>query len=239
MKINIKKRYFFPLYVARDFFISLLFPKICVGCEKCGFWLCQKCLEKIKLIQTDICIFCGKISKNGKLCPNCRAKNTLTGVLVASKFSGTIKKAIYSFKYDSNQDLSPILGEILIKKFEKANFPQNYILSSVPLHHKKENSRGFNQSELLAKFIAKETNYKYKNLLKRTRFTQSQSTLSGKKRRENLKGAFRCCDFGVVGQKIIIVDDVCTTGSTLKECAIELRKHGAKEVWGLVLAHGN
>ena len=223
----------------RDFLVELIFPKICVGCGENGFWLCEKCSAKIKIIKTDLCIFCGKIRDKGKLCGRCRSRYVLTGVIVATKFQGVMKKAIHSLKYDGNQDLAVILSKILEKKLETTRISKDFIITSVPLHWRKGNFRGFNQSELLAKLLAKKTGRPYRRLLKRIKPTESQTALGGVSRRENLKGAFKPLVEKIENKRIILVDDVCTTGSTLNECAIQLRKVGAREVWGLVLAHGN
>jgi ComF family protein len=227
------------IIVLKDFFLDLIFPKICLSCGVSGFSLCPRCQNKIKILKTDTCIYCGKISPRGKICQNCRRKSSLTGVIFVAKYSGIIKKTIHQFKYDGNTELLQPLGKILIKKFSGIKIPGQITITSVPLHHTRKNTRGFNQSELLGKYLAKEVGVRYEELLKRVKPTESQIKFHRYERIDNLKGAFRAKAKNLCGKKIILIDDVCTSGATLETCAKELRRAGAREIWGLVLAHGN
>jgi ComF family protein len=227
------------LSAAKDFLIGLIFPKICLSCGANGFSLCPRCQNKIKILKIDTCIYCGKISPRGKICQNCKGKSSLTGVIVAAKYSGIIKKSIHQLKYDGNTELLQPLGKILIKKFSDSRISGQIIATSVPLHLTRKNTRGFNQSELLGKYMAKEVGVRYEELLKRIKSTESQIKFHRYERIDNLKGAFKAETKNLSGKKIILVDDVCTSGATLEACAKELRRAGAREVWGLVLAHGN
>ena len=227
------------LSAAKDFLIGLIFPKICLSCGANGFSLCPRCQNKIKILKTDTCIYCGKISLRGKICQNCRRKSALTGVVVATKYSGIIKESIHRFKYNGDKDLLQPLGKILVKKFSNIKISGQITITSVPLHRTRKNIRGFNQSELLGRYLAKAVGIQYEELLKRIKPTESQIKFHKYERINNLKGAFRAETKNLRGKKIILVDDVCTSGATLEACAKELRRTGAREVWGLVLAHGN
>jgi ComF family protein len=133
--------------------------------------------------------------------------------------------------------------------------PGNVCLSYVPLHKKKEKTRGFNQSKLMAQEIGKITNLKTENLLEKTKETKSQTELDIKERMENVKDSFTLrldSDFSerftLKGSdtlrknqnprfaNILLIDDIWTTGATMKECCKVLKKGGAKRVWGFVLA---
>lgn len=234
-----KNQIFNFLFTTKDFLIGLIFPKICLSCGVNGFSLCPRCQNKIKILKTDTCIYCGKISPRGKICQNCRRKSSLTGVIFVAKYSGIIKKTIHQFKYEGNTELLQPLGKILIKKFSDIKIPGQITITSVPLHRTRKNIRGFNQSELLERYLAKEVGVRYEELLKRVKPTESQIKFHKYERIDNLKGAFKAETKNLSGKKIILVDDVCTSGATLETCAKELRRAGAREVWGLVLAHGN
>lgn len=221
-----------------DFCISLVFPKICIGCEKEGFCLCPKCFKKIKIQKTPLCIYCGKIANKG-LCQTCSSKTPLTGVLVGCKYSGLVKEIIHRYKYDGDKELANPLCEILLEKLNEKKFNSETLITSVPLHKKRQNYRGFNQSEIIARKIARSAGINYEKLLGRKVFNQPQMTLSRRARKENLLGAFSSLGADLHGKTIIVVDDVCTTGATLEECAKTLRKSGARQVWGLVIAHGS
>lgn len=239
IKMSSKKPSPNKIIILKDFFLDLIFPKICLSCGVNNFLLCPKCQNKIKILKTDTCIYCGKISPRGKICQNCKRKSSLTGIIVATKYSGIIKELIHSFKYESNKGLLQPLGKILVKKFSDIKINGRVIITSVPLHWTRKNTRGFNQSELLAKYLAKEVGDQYEELLKRVKSTKPQIKFNKYDRINNLKGAFVTKVKNLYGEKIILIDDVCTSGATLEACAKELLRSGAQEVWGLVLAHGN
>lgn len=139
-----------------------------------------------------------------------------------------LKKAIHAFKYKFVKDLAKPLSKLLLKKI---NFDYDFIIP-VPLHQKRLRWRGFNQSELLAKEINQN---KVLNALVKIKNTKPQMQLSEKQRKQNIKNTFKCV-FDLKNTKILLIDDIETTGSTLTECKKVLLKAGAKEVYCLTLA---
>jgi ComF family protein len=116
---------------------------------------------------------------------------------------------------------------------------QNALLIPVPLHKKRLKWRGFNQAELLAEVIAENFGLEMDAVsLKRILHKKAQAKLRGRERYLNLKDCFVWTGESLAGRNILLIDDVSTTGSTLNECAAQLKKAGASEVWGLVLAKG-
>ncbi|MEA1936750.1 MAG: ComF family protein [Patescibacteria group bacterium] len=155
----------------------------------------------------------------------------IKSVLEVQEFTDFQDLLLANFSQESGED------EIYTEKIK--NKKAETILVPVPLHRKRYNWRGFNQAFLLAKYIANKFKLPvYENLIIRKKNTKSQTKIkSVKERRKNIKGAFFCPPNNLVKNKnIIIVDDVCTTLATLDECAIELKKAGAKKVWGLTVA---
>jgi len=154
-------------------------------------------------------------------------------------FETIIMEAIHQFKYGHKLAVGEALG-VLMANFSFPFFDcQGYdLMLPVPLHIKKLRERGFNQSLLLARQLANKWTIPVDfSLLKRQKFTLSQTGLNKKEREENIRGAFVVSDKKkVTGKKIILVDDVYTTGATLNECAKTLRKAGAVEVAVLTLA---
>jgi ComF family protein len=151
---------------------------------------------------------------------------------------GALKEAICAYKYKSIRALAEPLSDLLIDHLQKFPLSSNPVLMPVPLHKSRLRQRGFNQAGLLAEKVAKVFDFDYEeNVLFRNRKTKPQVELSGRARHENIKDAFRCKNVEKIERRdILLVDDVCTTGSTLEECAKELKNSGAKRVWGLVLA---
>lgn len=223
-----------------DYILDLLFPKFCVGCDKEGTWLCDKCRAKIILVKKPTCPNCLTLTKKGQFCPRCQKDTHLTGLIVAAYYKeGPLKEAIHTYKYDGVFDLSHDLGKILVEVLKKQKLSKKLVIVPVPLHHKRQAKRGFNQAELLAKYICANFDWEMNKKLVRFRQTQkTQAELSGQARRKNVRNIF--CWQGKTelrNKSIILVDDVYTTGATLDECAKVLKeKANVKQIWGLVLA---
>ena len=186
------------------------------------------------------CPVCRFPSINGVTHPRCGKNMFLDGLYVTAHFSGPVKKAIHLLKYRFVYDLTRELVDTLIKKLPDSFKAYDFLLP-VPLHPKKESERGFNQSYLIAKVISEKLGIPvFRKIIKRIKYTKPQYGLNIKDRKLNLKGVFSLSKGAKIqNKKIIIVDDVATTFSTLKECSKELKKAGAASVFALVLAHGN
>jgi len=253
----------------KNLFIDLLFPKFCVGCSGEGEWLCSKCAQNIVPVVSQVCPKCGKLNAQGRYHVNCRKGIALKGIIAAAYFEeGPVREMIHNFKYNGvtalGENLSVLMANALARNFQLSisnfqsipndqlkNFTnenylktekckiENYILTFVPLHWRRQAQRGYNQAELLAEEVAKLTGLKTAALLEKRKSTKRQAELSSRSRQENLKNAFFVkTPISLVGKKVILIDDVTTTGSTLNECAKVLKEAGAKEIWGLVIARG-
>lgn len=221
--------------------------------------VCDGCFDKIALNSGVQCHICGLRNTRGT-CKRCRQKTPLKGLLAASQYENPIlKEMIHRFKYQSVESLKKPLAELIIAYIAKELLIDkltNSVLVPIPLTLKRKINRGFNQSELLAKEIGKFLNCPVINLLKRKKFTSPQAEISDwQKRKENISGAF-CLSTSYppaqifLGEarpatagrqnypKIILVDDVSTSGATLEEAANVLKEAGVKEIYGLVIAKG-
>lgn len=128
------------------------------------------------------------------------------------------------------------LSEVLAGYLEGSRIEFD-ILVPVPLHPKRLRRRGYNQSALLAENLGQLIGALVaKDVLLQRRNIPSQTQLSGKERRRNVIGAFECRDRKLRGKRVLLIDDVCTTGATLDACAVTLKEAGAAAVWGLTLA---
>lgn len=217
--------------------INLFFPARCPVCNEIGqrhMHLCEGCKENISRIE-DRCLGCGN-PRTGCTC----FKNKFT-LLLASPFvyEGTLRKAIHRFKFDGQTDLAKFFGketaECVAHEFGDVKFD---IVTCVPQTKRKRRKRGYNQSALLAKEIAKRLSLPYDELLLiKTRDTPDQHDLKGKARIKNLKDAFAADKpESVKGKTILLCDDIKTTGTTLNECRKTLIKAGAKEVYCTTIA---
>jgi ComF family protein len=237
----------------KEFFLDLLFPKFCLGCQKEGSYLCEDCRSVLDISEFDYCL-CDKNpqrllpgQKSGK-CNKCQNKN-LSGLYFALPYKEKTltKKLIHQFKYQPYlKDLAKTLASILIEHFIKTSkntdeIWENSILVPIPLDKNKLKRRGYNQSEELAKELAKILKIPVisGNLVK-IKQTDPQMTLKKAERETNLQNAFAIKNpLGFArGKKIFLVDDVYTTGATMEECAKILKKSGVKSVFGIAIARG-
>lgn len=216
-------------------FLSIFFPKFCFGCGRVGIYLCGNCESKIVPYKTSFCSECGKASIGGLTHPVCKKRSSLDGFICLFEYKDPLKKILHQIKYRFSKNLVEVFDQPLSTIKLPENLKQFEILA-LPLNRKRENWRGFNQAELLTSYLSRNQGLKsVSNLLERKRFEQSQIKLKLSEREKNLKGAFEVKE-NLEGRKLIIFDDVWTTGATLRQAGEELKKAGAEQVWGLCLA---
>lgn len=229
-----------------NFITDTIFPKFCLGCDKEGQYLCPDCSGKIELNVWSACYKCGKRTLNSYVCSDCKNKAALSGLLVAGNWENELlRQLIYEYKYRFIAELKKELSQTLINYIEKnckTLISDNAIISFVPLHKNRFIWRGFNQAELLAKEISERFNLPMVNLIERSRNTTPQAEIKKQeKRQENIRQSFivsPALPMPIQNKIILLIDDVCTTGATLEECARTLKSLRPKEIWGLVLARG-
>ncbi len=159
-------------------------------------------------------------------------------LIAATVFEEPIKSLLHEFKYQSVKGIGQWCGRML---YETTNFPQADIITAVPLHPQRQRLRGFNQAEEVAKELSTLSKIPYLPLLKRTKHTEYQASISD--RTQRLTHLQNCFEFiqpkQPIGSTVLLIDDVTTTGTTLNECAKVLKQNGFTQVFGLVVAHGN
>lgn len=242
----------------KNFLLDLLFPALCINCQKERSYLCPDCFSLIELAPHQYCPFCNfpRIVPDGKTCLTCRKQGKkLTGLFSAVPYTNfLVKKLISQFKYQPYvKDLAKTLTSLIIHHFQLldkkpeflqdnfwANPQSDFILVPVPLHKKKLKQRGFNQAQEIAKELSNFSKISlFNDVLLKIKETLPQVELSGKEREENIKGVFVIQNpEKVKDKKILLVDDVFTTGSTMEECARVLKMADAREIWGIVVARG-
>ncbi len=227
---------------------DFLFPKHCIQCKASGGYLCSNCLSYISFTDNMVCVLCQRESLDGLTHPVCKTKYSIDGVFPSVVYKGVVKKIVFSFKYspyltDMQKMISELLCEGVIQK--ELFYPLLYIKSvlvPIPLHKKKLRKRGYNQSYLLAKGIAERFGIPVIDCLERVKETKTQVGLSKELRQENIKGAFRVkAEFERIMKEypqVFLVDDVVTSGATLKEAANTVKRAGVRHVWGVTFAHG-
>jgi ComF family protein len=218
---------------------NLLFPKYCLLCEIGGTYLCANCSNKLEPINAQYCIVCNKLSLGGLTHPVCQTKFTPSKLICIYNYKDEqIKKLIshgkYKFIPEIFENLSlaatPLLPEYLSSQKIDLIIP-------MPLHKKRNNWRGYNQSQIIAQAISKDLNIPISEALIKIKNTTPQKDLSREERIKNIIGAFNVVDLKLVkDMRILLIDDVSTTGSSLKEASKTLLKSGSLEVLCLALA---
>ncbi len=206
--------------------------------------ICRRCREKARRLTAPFCPCCGRFFESGvepHLCQTCLEKEpALARHRSLARYEGHVKEAILLFKYRGFKVLGHWLGDLLAENLgnEDDLWEGVEALVPVPLHPRKERKRGFNQAQVLARRLAK---HKSLSLLERRLIKvvniPAQTSLEAEEREKNVRGAFRIRKAkDLKGKIVLLVDDVYTTGSTLRECSLTLKKAGAKEVRAVTVA---
>lgn len=200
-------------------------------------WFCAACLASIERVQPPLCPLCGSSRRHPGLCPTCQKKPlSIDGIRAVTYHEGIVRKGIHRFKYWNLQELAEPLGHLLSDYLRSNPLPIECIIP-VPLHETRMKERGYNQAELLAGVVSNDTGLPLlAHSLHRIKRTLPQVELGADERLENVRGAFRCSDQAIEGKRILLIDDVTTTGATLEACSQALQEAGAVSVWGLVIA---
>jgi competence protein ComFC len=226
-----------------DKFITVLkdifFPAQCLGCGSEGEFVCKECFKTLDCSGVFCCPICHIETRGGGYCVACKQSYIDRHVAIAFyKESELVGKILHAFKYQYIEDIKNILEKIIKDFLDKYNVEVDIIIP-VPLHKRRYVERGFNQSDIIAGIVGNMLDIPVENILKRDRHTKQQAKLKRNQRLENLKDAFILKkDVYVRGKKILLIDDVFTTGSTIQECAKVFKKAGVKEVVGFSVARG-
>jgi competence protein ComFC len=222
-----------------NFLLNLIFPKNCYGCYKNGLYICDDCIKnKLFINIAQLCHVCGKESRIGMAHKDCSEQSYLDGLIFITLYEGSVERMIWDVKYKFCFAVLEDISRIMYKYFRFYKFRSDMVFTSVPLHPKKKRIRGFNQAEILARYICKSSRVEYLELLKRVNFTHTQVGLGKESREVNLKNVFEATieGEGLKMRDVLIIDDVYTTGSTLNECAKVLKLAGFNKVYGFVFA---
>ncbi len=218
-------------------FINLLFPPRCGGCQQPGSLWCEVCRAAVKPVLPPWCEMCGKPLASEPLCGQCREHPLhIEKIRSAAIFEGALRDGIHRFKYQRWSSLAEPFGEMLADFWQAERLTADWLIP-VPLHPSRERDRGYNQSELLARVLSRRVGVPVsRHGLRRTRATAVQMTLNAAQRHANVAGAFEGVDAQLRGARVIVIDDVGTTGATLDACAQAVLQTGAASVMGLTLA---
>jgi ComF family protein len=211
--------------------LDLLFPPLCVGCRRVGRWICPDCWPRVGWLAGSICGVCN-VPSGQNPCRQCSDPTSPVRTVVAvAGFGGLAREAVHALKYEGRHAISSMMGRLMA---EAAAPVAADLLVPIPLHTSRRRERGYDQAALLTRAAARELQLPASlDTLRRVRKTRQQVRLTLEERRLNVEGAFvvtRTLD----GETVLLLDDVFTTGSTMRSAAEELRKAGAGSVVALV-----
>jgi ComF family protein len=217
---------------ARD----LLFPPHCPGCGErldpiAAAELSDPCRRELPLPEGGLCPGCGiaAAADDGSFCPACRGRHAMDAVFFAAAYAGTAKAMVHRFKYRADFAAGRLLARLLAAKVVAAPTGRIDLVVPVPLHRRRLGGRGFNQAALLARDMGRHLGAPCAlSALARSRHTRSLAGLTPHARGRELLGAFKVRVPGrIAGRRILLVDDVLTTGTTAESCCAALKEAGA------------
>lgn len=211
--------------------LNFIYPPYCIVCnsllQENNRLICESCWNNLPKVNEDFDLFNEINSKFTE-------QVYFSKVISIWEFSPPLQNTIHHLKYQNFKILANRLGTVMADRLKKLLLPvEKTILIPVPLHKTRMRERGYNQSSLLCSVIASETGLPYNDqILNRIRYTKSQTGLNASQRLKNVENAFKVSLPEKIENKIIILlDDVITTGATINECAKELMKAGAQEIY--------
>jgi ComF family protein len=200
--------------------------------------VCPACSARLPWLDGPLCPHCGQPQASGILCPSCASRtSSIAAIRSVFRFEGVARVAVHELKYRNVRAIAPTLASYLVGYRMDGIFEPD-VLVPVPMHPRRQRRRGYNQSELLARNLGRARGLPVDtSSLKRIDAGRSQvRAASSRERRLNVTEAFACAKASFSDKRVLLVDDVCTTGATLEACAVALRVAGAMQVVGLTVA---
>ncbi len=223
-----------------DPLLQLIFPDRCLYCRSIlpsgtGRPLCSPCEKKFTAAGL-FCPGCERFYRQRRECSCCRAGIPLQALFALSSYEQQWRILLHGLKYHRRRTLARPFGRLLGYEILEHQFCNPDLVVPVPLHVRREKERGFNQSRLIAYHTGQVLGKPVQSILFKNRDTLSQTALSRPERLENVRGAFSCNSPLPEGSEVLVIDDIYSTGSTIKEAAAALQSCGLK-VYGAVLAY--
>lgn len=239
------------LYEYIDTFLNFIYPRniYCILCNSSidrdeKYSICVECKKKLKLIDGKTCVKCGKPLDELYIIDKCHDcinnSHYFTKAVSCLEYDDLAKKIIYDLKYHKKRYISYHIAEIMYDRLKLKDIDSFDMIIPVPLHAAKKRERAFNQAYLIGKYLSKMIEIEVDNkTLIRVKNTITQNKLTREERRKNLEDAFEIINKQTINNKrILLIDDIFTTGSTVDQCSKVLIENGAQNVYVATLATG-
>lgn len=220
--------------------VDFVFPPLCLGCgeyEEQRGPVCATCRHRIDVVDHPICLACLESLPEVDSCPICGDESLV--LYAYGHYQEPLDQIVIQFKFHGITHVAGIFGRLLVEKYlsRLQSLSADYLLP-VPLHPGRENRRGYNQAALLARELSAGLDIPVaEDRLRRVHRRRPQSRMRRVKRAENVKGVFRC-DIPGIGERVLLVDDVVTSGSTAAEAQRVLQESGYRVIGVIAIAHG-
>lgn len=227
--------------------MGIIYPETCPVCGMVRAYqnngICSACSEMLNPVEEPVCMRCGKMIEDSdeEFCADCvRLPKSFDRNFPVFCYEGVIKDSLYAFKYKNQRYYSKFYGMCIVKKYGRQIIDLNIDgIVPVPVHIKKRRARGYNQAELIARELGRLFNITvYPEYLIRTEATSPQKELDDRARMKNLKNAFNIGENDVKLKRILLVDDIYTSGATMDACARVLIMNGVENVYCTSVAIG-
>ena len=232
------------LYKIYDMSLRVLYPQTCYFCGKLsGIPMCKECEKKIVYIREPRCKTCGKPIRyeEKEYCEDCtKRKFHYEQGRSLWLHKGPVAWSVYQFKYHNRRVYGEFYAQELWRLYEKWIKEKGIdLIVPVPLHWRRRKNRGYNQAEIVARFLSKYSGIPINSrVVKRIRYTKRQKNLNDKERKQNLNGAFKIKESWKPVTKLLLIDDIYTTGNTIDEIAKNLKAKGVQKVYFLAISIG-
>ena len=222
--------------------LNWLYPPKCIACKVMlpvntgNFYICSRCEPLFERVPLPVCKKCGgALNSEDEKCVSCFGKNFYFESNVSTFiYDELMQELLRDMKFRNKKRIAIGLAKLWAKTIDLPD--EELVLTWLPMHPVKQKERGFNQAEIMAKEIAKHFNLPCENILRRIVDTPAQSGLHPKMRIENVRGAFEIIQDKKVSEKVVIIDDIFTTGASINECAKVLIEGGAEVAYAKTLA---
>lgn len=224
--------------------LDIVFPRRCLRCGRIGKYICVVCRRTIRAIPENesICPVCEGLAIDGITHPRCKTRFALDGLTSFFRYDGIIRKGVTSLKYRFVSDLGAEFVSLVSPSLVRAvlgHVKSDSMLVPIPLHPARFRERGFNQAEVLGRFVSERLHIPMKTgVIYRVKKTPAQVEMKTREdRMRNMSDVFAVADtFPIRGARVVLFDDVFTTGATMRSAANTLKRHGAIYVWAVTMA---
>ncbi len=213
---------------------SLLAPHVCLGCGTNGAVVCDNCLELYTEPVQPRCVGCKKLSEDFKVCTSCRSWLPLHAVFVFGDYEGVNEHLVRSLKFDCQRDAAKPMSKLMSKPIE--GLDEGFVLCPIPTAPARIRARGFDHAQSLAGYCSKYSGIPVHSILKRHTNVRQLGSSRSERIRQMATEFEVSISSNIAGKRILLVDDVLTTGATLSSAARILRDAGAKSVSAIVFA---